>query len=564
MSPGFFLTGAALALMLLLFLARPVVKSVAKSFPWFWGVFSSDVPSEQAIRFGDFISITGFILTVLGIVVGWKTVTLDNARGNLESQMRDVTQNNAELQQKIRETEASGSDPLTTDEDVHLDLPARDSVLTSTTGPEFHWHYTRHKDRVNYFLELVDLDFPLARYPGSSVNSEPLISQTCDFEQQQTCRILATDPAAQRTEVALAEGETMSGHFLWRVLPAMRSDQGLVSGLGHGQLAEWSEYGSFEIYPNLAARVKKGRLMVGTTYSDNVHFSSIQTDGMPAGHDIDLIRLLIGGCLLVRDDFVAYDSGKCREAAAAYPGTKTPDQDLPIKAFPSVEEGLQALRRKEIDVFVGAVTKAREREHEGVRFTDGYYPFHSVLYTHGDREVSIGEWARTSRTIGVIANSTNHWLATALSGESSFGNHLTIVALPSYWALRSAFENREINGVLIDSVLGYELATTQDAGGSAHRLVTGLQQTDAWKEYQSRLGYDDEEFAIAVASDDAPQSRRREWLTNFFYLPFHGSTAGSRTDLYAPLQSAIRSNEIQSVLARIRIKNDVPQPYKVQ
>jgi hypothetical protein len=234
-----------------------------------------------------------------------------------------------------------------------------------------------------------------------------------------------------------------------------------------------------------------------------------------------------------------------------------------IRAFPTVEAGLAAVRRKEVDVFIGAVTKAAEREKEGLRFTDGYYTFRSALYAH-DRQ-SLEDWAQIPRSIGVIANSTNHWLATALSGEASFGSNLTITAFPSYWALKNSFEDREIDGLLIDSVLGNELLQTKDVGSAtSHYKLTGLEQTSAWQEYYKRLGYESEEFAIAIASEHRPGSAWRSFIKGFFYLPADEENVSGSQDLYNPLEAALESPEIQFILPALRQVNCVFPPEELQ
>jgi hypothetical protein len=253
-----------------------------------------------------------------------------------------------------------------------------------------------------------------------------------------------------------------------------------------------------------------------------------------------------------------YDRAACKIAALAYAANSIPDYSphhrglhVRVRPFQSVNAGLAALARKEIDVFIGSVTKAVERENDKVLFTDGYYPFASALYVHSIRERErFSQWTKVPRLLGVIQDSTNHWLASALASDSEFETKLSVVTFPSYSTLKEAFERQQVDGVLVDSVLGEDMPDAVE--------VDGLDKTEAWKEYHERIGYKEEEFAIAVASDPHHE-KEGAWyqLFNRMRKLFGAEQPEDNDSLYDPLQDALRSPSIHKLLPELRKRNDL-------
>ena len=521
---------------------------------WLRSLGTSDVEATGA-KFSDFVSFAGFGLTIAGILLSWYTVSLESQKANVESQVKDLTDQNISEQQKLHELANKEQGDFVPDVDVHLEYPTHDVSLISARFPEIQWRYSRHNERLNYVVNFIKVD-------DKTLPESNRITKTCDFSRFRSCLFYASDPNSQRSKVP-SDSSDQRGQFLWRVIPA-KSSADRADDLTMNPVSEWSEYASFYVYPNVLSRFSASAptAIVGTTSSDNVRFSTLDAEGSSSGHDIDLIRVLLEGCVSLSSDGseIHYDSAACNTAASAYTSYSIPVYEsshrglhVRIKSFPSVDSGLAALTRKQIDVFIGSVTKAVERENDKVLFTDGYYRFKSALYVHSLRgSEDLFHWARGPRSLGVVKNSTNHWLASALASDSRFETKLSVVAFSSYSMLREAFERQDVDGVLIDSVLGGDLPDAT--------VVSGLEKTAAWNDYLNRIGYEAEEFAIAVADDPHHQDDNvwhsfRSYFRRWFNLP---DTSEDNDSLYDPLQHALRSVAIQELLPELRRRNGLP------
>ena len=71
-----------------------------------------------------------------------------------------------------------------------------------------------------------------------------------------------------------------------------------------------------------------------------------------------------------------------------------------VREYASVQDGLDAVMSRDIDLFVGSVTKTPEREKNGLRFTNGYYSFETKLYGRSG-QADIWKWAGDSKALGV-------------------------------------------------------------------------------------------------------------------------------------------------------------------
>jgi len=539
-------------------------------FNWLQSLVKSDVEDKE-IRFSDFVGLAGFTLALIGIVMGWYTANLQNRRTDIQSQIRETSDRNAALQQTIRDDSAKqGQKDFTENVDLHLQAPVGDAALIGENVPDLEWQYSKHTDRIHYLIQMIKADSPL-----NLADPDPGTTNAgCDFSQARRCTFYASDPTAQRSEVALSKGseDSLQGRFLWRVRAARASDSGNQSDEPE-PLSEWSEYESFAIYPSLPDRVDQRGVMVGTTYSDNVHFSTIGATGKPHGYDIDLINLVVEGCLDLAAGRITYDSTQCYAAAQQYKDpnsqearaavttaaeARRQDRTKPIRtrivAFPSVEAGLAAVATKQVDVFIGAVTRAAERE-VGLRFSDGYYPFRSALYARrsSGAKQSLKDWSQqANHTVGVIGNSTNHWLATALRAE--VGGRISVEPYPSWPNLKDAFIRRDVDGILIDDVIGDEFE--KELQPEIVRFED-LRQTQSYGQYQKRLKYG-EAFAMAIAAEPQPNTLAQRWIPtirDLFYLPEVQPPGTGIRDLYAPIQAALRSLAVQEVLPEIKHRN---------
>lgn len=542
---------------------------------WLLSLASSGVEAPPT-KFSEWVSFAGFGLTIVGVAISWYTVTLQNQKATLEAMIKDLTDQAGTVQQQIQ-TAARKHEDFATDVDIHLTAPIRDIGIIGNRV-NFEWNYAKHNDHLSYVIELLREDRP--ELPPSNAVLEP---DKCDFSNYRSCRFYATAPTSQHSQLSLAKLSGSDGEYLWRVVPVKAKSSTLTwPGDEDNLVSEWSEYGSFSFYPSLMRRMTHTRrVILGTTYSDNVHFSSIDASGNHRGHDVDLLRILVQGCLaIVSRDMITFDDARCSKTTADYLDSpdpqafvldlqqKSPSLTVEIKAFPSVTEGLEAVSRKEIDAFVGSLTKAQERENDAVIFTDGYYDFETDLYAHSMQPgETLTEWLRISRRVGVIDNSTNHWLATLLTAEEPLQNRLSVVAFASFPVLQSAFERRQVDGILIDDVLCQDLISPEAC--ASHKFmsqdvwpVRDLNRTSAWAAYYKRLGYDydQEQFAIAVATDKAqappPRLRAVGTLFNTTLVRFGGDAP--QTGLYEPLQLALHSPQLVSIRSQLRISNRLP------
>ena len=169
------------------------------------------------------------------------------------------------------------------------------------------------------------------------------------------------------------------------------------------------------------------------------------------------------------------------------------------------------------------------------------------------------DWAGSRRSIGVIENSTNHWLGTALAADPSFNERLSIVAFPTYAALSAAFQRGVVDGVLIDSVLSTDL---KNIAPTTIVKIAGLDKTRAWSEYHRRIGSPDEYFAIAVATEIVPSaggllSEMRRRLMMWMDVPEMPENVGG---LYDPLERALGFVDSKRFREALATRNHVKLP----
>ncbi len=474
----------------------------------------------------DVITIFGFITTIGGIVVSYSILHLQSDLDSVDAAITRLKDQRETLEEQIRN---HSHDPLIDSAgnvEIHIEAPVGDVSVIRRDTPELRWQYARHTDRLDYVLEVIRTTDPSKLKQESRVPED-----TCDFSRNGRCAFYATDPTSETSTIPLTSGsaqngdELPSGDYLWRVAPAKARyvpTQGSTETSGphdFASISEWSEYGSFSFYRTRRERITKmGRVLVGTSYAGDPRFSSIDGHGHNTGYDMDLIRLLVDGCVDFTPSGVTYDENHCQTEVSDYVKNAGPETEyrqsrsryIEFRAFESVEKGLEALSRGEVDLFIAALTRAKERERSDVKLTKGYYTFHSALYRHGAESMDMDGWVKSAPaagwTVGVIANSTNHWLATRLSGSKKYRDKLTVVPYPSYSELKYSFERRQVSSVLVDSVLGQSLLDEDPANVSQ---ITGLEKTDAWCNYIDGLGFDGkEEFAIAVGVDPGDDERQ--------------------------------------------------------
>ncbi len=597
MIPFVILVAACVSLILLFVSQRRIVARL-------WRGQMSSVIAPSSATFSDVLSLVSFSLTITALFAGWYSISLQAVHSNREAKIKATTDANTAYHEQISRLVSHASGNYGSGVDLHLAWPLHDLRLISTELPELRWKFARAGAGVDYLIEMVwmaDPSLPDEQHYDARKRTYEDHDERCDFMSSAICFFRASEANAESTYIPLRR-QAPEGRYLWRVVPLNASlltqgnENAEESALSGQALSNWSEFGSFCFYKqapspsgcDLAseisfaspATVKANQnryvVVVGTSYSDNVEFSWIRS-GMRGGHDIDLIRLIVEHCIRGKGEQFAFDAKACFDAADAYRNEPSflhvvrplPVNDLgtvPViafKNFQSVDEGLSALGRKEIDLFIGSLTRAKERERAGIRLTDGYYPLRTALILPAGQPdgQELSDWLRTNRTVGVIQGSTNQWLAKKLSEMPSFEGRLTIVAFPSFASLKEAFDVTQrtaggLDGVVLDNVLARGL-------GSVSRRIfvdrplpeVDIYRTAGWKEYLTRLGSDQEEFAIAVADDEiAPTGARIFWKQLFGV-----QVEKDGQSLFGAIQESLRSPAIQDVLPCIRHHSALPE-----
>jgi hypothetical protein len=118
---------------------------------------------------------------------------------------------------------------------------------------------------------------------------------------------------------------------------------------------------------------------------------------------------------------------------------QAPQLDVHVVLYESVDEDLRALSRRETDVFIGSVTRAKRRERGLVFFSRGYFTFYSGFFVRTASE-RFSLWSRRKQNVGVISNSKNHWLGTQLTTEGGSDKRITLVTFENVLGLEKALE----------------------------------------------------------------------------------------------------------------------------
>ena len=535
-----------------------------RTYAWLQSVIANTVDSGSA-RLSDFISLTSISLAMVGILVGWFTVRLQTQKTAVEEEAKGYSEQIAASQRDLAEIKAN-TEELVQAAVLHLTSPVHDRSVISRNA-DLRWQYAGHNDRVNYLVEVMK------KHSNGPPQTES-VSDSCDFNKWSTCRFYATNATWERSDIPLSHDTPIEGEFFWRVAPAK-----LLASRTLDQSAEevwdWSELGSFSIYPTLLRRLAATETVrVGTSYSGNPRFANVDQTGRPAGHDIDLIRMMVEGCMDVTKSgatglqvnkprcLAAMDeyrkTGKVGTAAGRNCNAIDGQLCIDFVAYPLIGDGLAALRTRDVDLYIGAVTKSANRESDVTRFTDGYDTVDTQLYGHVvGRNQGFAEWIHRNRRIGVVENTTNHMLARLLVEDESLHDRVSIVTFSSSAELHGALAEWNIDGVLVDSVQGPDVLRL----ASDVRVIEDM-PSSAWKKYHKSIGASTEELAIAVAIDSEPElemSMIDSWIQRMRDLA-SGRTRRRGDDLYASLQEVLRLQEMKDTLHTARKAHGIPEP----
>lgn len=413
--------------------------------------------------------------------------------GNREAQIH-------EEQKELGELRAHRTAP-------QLIVPAGDEQIIGG-HVDLRWQYGNHNRTTDYVLQFIRIAGPSPVRAGAQYLSRDNEDKPKELDVGTTCTAAATDSADERSRFP-TKGLLAEGTYIWRVAVG-----GLSSGFGGAQqecgdddrVREWSEYRKFTVFPSRLerSRVTK-RILVGTRFVQNIPFTRLDAAGKPSGFDMDLIRIVVERCLA--DDpekGIRYDREECSKGISDFLDNNvniayySPADHFHVKIVPMPPgvDWLEKLQARNIDVYIGSVTRAKEREYGGVAFTSGYLTYSSeALVNKSEACNTVPCLARKKSKIGVVESTTNAWLADELIKDDKAAG-LQIVTYNSFPELESAFERQEIVGVITDGIMASTMGLNEP------KMLRDLKKNAGWSTYlRDHIGYPQEEFAIAVASD---------------------------------------------------------------
>jgi ABC-type amino acid transport substrate-binding protein len=363
-------------------------------------------------------------------------------------------------------------------------------------------------------------------------------SKCSDSELNKQCTpnrtiFTATDPVRSETRIPPSSSERLDpGSYLWRVAPVP-----VASALNDTDLlSHWSTFNAITIYGNVDQRVRETKtIRVGTNLEQNSNFSRLDGQGRVTGLDIALIYAVIRGCLRLdtQNNIITFVPSLCKQYTqqkldavidAHIPNQPCIPEDrairyahlcvtmVPVREFGDWQT---ALLHHNIDLFIGSLTSAGARESSGIKFSHGYFTFHTNLYIPPPNSrieaPTIETWLGVPRKIGVIEASSNEVLLDDLiETQPTTGRPPRIKKFhyPSFPSLENALESGEVDGVLIDDTF---------MSHSTWIPLSGLSRTHGWELYKRdylgdhRSG-DTEAFAIATCARETSQSDSTELL----------------------------------------------------
>jgi ABC-type amino acid transport substrate-binding protein len=265
---------------------------------------------------------------------------------------------------------------------------------------------------------------------------------------------LATDPNSMTSRIPADVAETLSpGMYTWRIAPV-----GVNSRVRSADPLQWSAFGSFTVDRSILERIQRTNyIRVGTNFAQDSPFSRLGNEGQELGFDIELIRTLIEGCTRLEKGAIIYRAQDCDRylSTVSHPKPSCSGDQLCVQFVPIGRWGdwKSRLSSKDIDLFVGGITRADAREGKGIQFTTGYLTYRSKLYKrpeHIHERTTIAGWTRIPRKVGVIADSTNEELLDKLIASGNFPNVSKGSPISSFPELEHALDSGAVDGVIID------------------------------------------------------------------------------------------------------------------
>ena len=435
-----------------------------------------------------------------------------------EDQLRGLKERAGTLQQGVYEARVTHHQNELEAATPHILTEYLDAQLIGSHA-NVSWSYSGHDDgkHVGYEVQLFRLGAP-------DKNCDPKGNDFFSCESELTVKqFIASDVQGHASRIPpIFDKKLTSGRYAWRVaavpIGSAVSESESPSVDAQNRLSAWSAFATFTLYQSQLDRIlATHHVRVGTNLEQSTPFSRRDPNGNIVGFDVALISTIVERCLGAGSDGLFFDQERCsqyldnaRAQSSVSPqlsqsqNCDSISQTLCVTLVPvhKWKDWQSALKRKEIDLFVGGVTRAVARERGGIVFTNGYLPYSTKLYTRAadaPKPPDFSHWLTKDRIIGVIQASTNETLLAELQTylkkhNATQARYLKEYSFPSFPALESAMDSGEIDGVLIDSTFVNEPDWVP---------LDGINK-EVWANYLTKYigGEGGEEIAIAVGTDN--------------------------------------------------------------
>jgi ABC-type amino acid transport substrate-binding protein len=359
---------------------------------------------------------------------------------------------------------------------------------------DLEWKYAEHTELASYVVQVI----PVKLYKGGIESSR--LGIVCSFDATNSVNQESLFPTPLFTN---GWDDLASGEYIWRVAPGFlpaqeegcykiqdRSDETL-------QGFDWSGYGAFTVFASRIDRIRHSRtIRVGIPWVQGQPSISTGTNNGPEEFYQRLGNYLVG-CLKYNGGIVKYDSEACQALRSG--SRDTPSSGLAAAFVPiyTIRDVPGNLLRKNIDLYVGPYTIARARQTKGMDFSTGYMAYRTELLVHDWEEcTSLECLAMKNAALGVVAYSSNLWLAHSLRHYDARLSFLNLVSYATRAELIKALEQNNIDAILIDATAlsGTETKDTKE--------LLGLRNAPGWKNYvRQYIGNQTLEYGVAVGTD---------------------------------------------------------------
>jgi ABC-type amino acid transport substrate-binding protein len=466
------------------------------------------IASVESLKllFQEVLAIVGFIVSIFLLTSIYYNHGVQSQIDANKKKQTLLEEESATLNEQLSDLQSTSSAQQDERKLPHPTLADRD---TQAIGDHINVSWEDNSNNNGKYVRYAVQYTQLVAFPepgGGNTRSIPCDTFIASDSQNRTSRIpielnMHLDPGIYAWRVAVVSpgfDTSLTTNAIARGTDCDRDEQESQRS-PEGRLSEWSPYGSFTLYRDARNRVTSTNIVrVGINLEQNSPFSKLDSDGQVAGTDITLIKTLIEECLTVErksagtnrsTGYIRYDDKQCSSQYHIPPPPCTPSETHLCVQFVPVDrwgDWEPALRRKEIDVFVGGLTAAKYRERGNIAFTPGYLTYETKLFVapgSAKESTTVKEWLTQRRHIGVIANSSNSellkYLILANCPEKKVGmppRECSIDQQPyrSYPAMEEAMNSGAIEGLLVDETF---------VRGTDWVVLGGLNELNGWKEY---------------------------------------------------------------------------------